>query len=72
MQIRPNMDGSSCLDTHKMMIATVVVKRRSVLSELQFSVVDNLRVIVLLLNYTFIFKCFFFAYISFGTFIKDH
>ena len=33
MQIRPDMDGSSCLDTHKMMIATFVVKRRSVLSE---------------------------------------
>ena len=40
MQIRPDMDGSSCLDTHKMMIATFVVKRRSVLSDLQYSVFE--------------------------------
>ena len=38
MQIQPDMDGSSCLDTYKMMIATFVVKRRSVLSDLQYSV----------------------------------
>ena len=43
MQIRPDMDGSSCLDTHKMMIATFVVKRRSVLSDLQYSVFEALK-----------------------------
>ena len=43
MQIRPDMDGSSCLDTHKRMIATFVVKRGSVLSDLQYSVCEALK-----------------------------
>ena len=38
MQIQLDMDGSTCLDTHKMMIATFVVKRRSVLSEYRSSI----------------------------------
>ena len=43
MQIQPDMDGSSCLDTHKMMISTPIVKRRSVLSDLQYSVFEALK-----------------------------
>ena len=42
MQIQPDMDASSCLDTHKMMISTLIVKRRSVLSDLQYSVFEAL------------------------------
>jgi hypothetical protein len=43
IQIRQDQDDCICLDTHKMMIATFVVKRRSVFSDLQYSVFATLK-----------------------------